>query len=431
MKTRDLRPSRLLYLAMALLLASSTVLAACGSQPAPAPAAAPAAQATEVPNVAPTEPPAAPEPTKAPAAPTQAPAPVATAAPAAAAAAAPVACSGELPLVGKGPNGEEPVGLASLKLTPEDEAKLKAGNFTAAISMHLFGADWPQLQIKGISDTLAKYGVKVIATTDGELKAEKQVADMENLIQLKPSVILHIPVDNDALAAVDKKVQEAGIKLVLIDSKPTGLEPGKDYVGLGAADNYANGAAAADIIAEQIGGKGKVALMRWGFHVFQTEQRRQGALDTFKTKYPGIEVVFDQDVNSVEETTSACENLLTKYPDLKGIWTAWDGMGTACTQAANGMNRKDVAISSIDLSKDSGLWIAKDSPFKGTGAQHPYDQGVAEAMLALYSLAGKEAPPYVVIPGRKVVRDNIVCAMDTVFHAPPSQELVDAAGPQK
>ena len=210
-----------------------------------------------------------------------------------------------------------------------------------------------------------------MATTDGELKAEKQMADIESLIQLKPDVILHIAVDNDALAAVDKTIQAAGIKLVLIDTKPTGLEAGKDYVGLGAADNYANGAVAAEILAESIGGKGKVALLRWGFHVFQTEQRRDGALATFKAKYPDIEVVFDQDVNSVEETATTCENLLTKYPDIKGFWTAWDGMGTACTQAAMNMGRKDVAVTTIDLSKDSGLMIAQDSPSRAAARSIP------------------------------------------------------------
>ncbi len=166
----------------------------------------------------------------------------------------------------------------------KEAAKIKAGNYEAAIAMHYFAADWPQLQIKGITDTLEKYGVKVIATTDGEMKAEKQVSDIESLIQLKPDVILTIPVDNDGLAAVDKRIQEAGIKLVLIDSKPTGLEPGKDYVGLGAADNYANGAAAAEIIGDALDGKGKVAILRWGFHVFQTEQRRDGGLATFAEK---------------------------------------------------------------------------------------------------------------------------------------------------
>jgi len=341
-----------------------------------------------------------------------------------------IVCSGELPVIGKGPNGEEAVALSEMSITPEEAAKIKAGNFEAAIAMHYFAADWPQLQIKGITDTLEQYGVKVIATTDGEMKAEKQVSDIESLIQLKPDVILTIPVDNDGLAAVDKKIQEAGIQLVLIYSKPTGLEPGKDYVGLGAADNYANGAAAAEIIGEALGGKGKVAILRWGFHVFQTEQRRDGGLATFAEKYPDIEIVYDDDVNSVDEAATLCENLLTKNPDIKGFWTAWDGPGGACAQAVMGMGRNDVVVASIDLSQDSGLMIARGTVFKGTGAQHPYDQGVAEAMIALYALAGKEAPPYVAIPGRKVVRENVVCSMESVFHAPPSQDLIDAAGPQ-
>ena len=33
-------------------------------------------------------------------------------------------------------------------------------------------------------------------------------------------------------------------------------------------------------------------------------------------------------------------------------------------------------------------------------------------MIALYALIGKQAPTYVVIPGRKVIRDNIVCSME-------------------
>ena len=140
--------------------------------------------------------------------------------------------------------------------------------------------------------------------------------------------------------------------------------------------------------------------------------------------------MFDDDVNSVEEGATICENLLTKDPDIKGFWTAWDGPGAACAQAAMGMDRNDVVVTSIDLSQDSGLMIARDTVFKGTGAQHPYDQGVAEAMIALYALAGKEAPTYVAIPGRKVLRDNVVCSMDSVFHEPPSQDLIDAAGPQ-
>jgi ribose transport system substrate-binding protein len=94
------------------------------------------------------------------------------------------------------------------------------------------------------------------------------------------------------------------------------------------------------------------------------------------------------------------------------------------------MGRKDVAVTTVDLSKDSGLMIAQGSTLKGSGAQHPYHQGVSEAMIALYALIGKEAPTYVAVPGSVVVKENIVCSMEGVFNEPPSKDLVDAAGPQ-
>ncbi len=111
----------------------------------------------------------------------------------------------ELPVIGKGPNGEDGVPLSALTLTDEEDAKIKAGNFKAAIAMHYLAADWPQLQVNGIKTTLAKYGVEVIAATDGELKAEKQTADIESLMELKPNVILIIAVDNDGAGAGDQE----------------------------------------------------------------------------------------------------------------------------------------------------------------------------------------------------------------------------------
>jgi ribose transport system substrate-binding protein len=341
-----------------------------------------------------------------------------------------VMCSGELPILGEGPNGETPIPLTDLEISEEDAEEIRSGEYTAAIAMHYLGDDWPQLQVQGITDTLEQYGIEVISVTDGELKAEKQIADIESLIELDPDVIFTIPVDNDGLGDVTRRISENGIALVLIDSMPTGLEPGVHYWGLGASDNYSIGAVAAEIIAEELGGEGQVAVLRWGFHVFQTEQRRQGALDTF-AQYPGIEVVWDDDINSVEDAAATCENLLTRSPEIDAFWTAWDGPGTACTQAVMGMGRDDVTVTSVDLSRGSGLWIARDSPFRGTGAQHPYDQGVAEAMIALYGLAGNEPPQYVVVPGRRVTRENVVCSMEQVFHEAPDQDFIDVAGPQE
>lgn len=54
---------------------------------------------------------------------------------------------------------------------------------------------------------------------------------------------------------------------------------------------------------------------------------------------------------------------------------------------------------------------------KGLGAQLPYDQGVAEAILAAYALLGKETSPYVAVPALPVNQEYILGSWKTVCHA--------------
>jgi ribose transport system substrate-binding protein len=60
--------------------------------------------------------------------------------------------------------------------------------------------------------------------------------------------------------------------------------------------------------------------------------------------------------------------------------------------------------------------MAKDGLIKGLGAQMPYHQGVAQALLGGYALLGKEAPPYVAVPAFKVTKDNVLEAWKLVYN---------------
>ena len=86
--------------------------------------------------------------------------------------------------------------------------------------MQTVNLDWSQLQVQGISETLAKYGVTVTGVASAEYQVDKQIADIENTIQQHPDGIISIPVDFTATAPTYKKVGEAGIKLVFMDSIP-------------------------------------------------------------------------------------------------------------------------------------------------------------------------------------------------------------------
>src|ERR1700722_14881068 len=127
-------------------------------------------------------------------------------------------------IVGQGPHGEKAASPEVLKLSDADAEKVKAGHFKVGILMQTVNLDWSQLQVQGITDTLKKYGVSVTGVASAEYQVDKQIADIENTIQQHPDGIISIPVDFTATAPTYKKVSQAGIKLVFMDSIPTGLE---------------------------------------------------------------------------------------------------------------------------------------------------------------------------------------------------------------
>jgi ribose transport system substrate-binding protein len=330
------------------------------------------------------------------------------------------------PLEGLGPNGEKPVGVDALAglITDEDAKKLREGNYTAAACFHFLADDWSQLQVKGIKATLKKYNVKLLAVTDGQLKIDKQIADYESVIQLKPNLILTIPLDRDATAPVLRKAVENKIILSFIDTIPTGFKYPQDYAGLGAADNYANGRVAAEILAQHLGGKGKIALLNYKYSMFHTEQRSQAARDTFK-KYPGIEIVAEQRVENPEEAANTAESLLVAHPDLDGIWTVWEGAGMAAAGVIKNMGKKTV-VTTVDLGPDSAYSIASGGLLIGTGSQHPYDQGVAETLIGLAAILGKPTPAYVAVPGEKVTRKSMERSWKRVFRTELPEQIKKA-----
>ncbi len=328
-----------------------------------------------------------------------------------------------LPLEGLGPNGEEPVDVGSLEglLTEEDGEKLRRGKFTAALCFHYMAADWSQLQMQGCKAVLQKYGVKVVAVTDAELKTEKQISDYETVIQMKPDLLITLPMDRDATASVLRKAVEAGIVISLMDTVPTGFTHPDDYAGMVSADNYANGRVAAEILAEHLGGKGKVAIFDNKHSMFHTDARSKAARDTF-AKYPGIEIVAQEKTGSAEEAAAKTESLLVAHPDLDGLWTIWDGPGMAAAAVIENLGRKTV-VTTVDLSHDSAYSIATGGALIGTGSQHPYDQGIAEAMIGLAALLKKPTPAYVNVPGERVTRASMKRSWYRAFRSPMPPEI--------
>ena len=329
-------------------------------------------------------------------------------------------------VLSKGPNGEDPTPADEVQLSEEELAEIREMGATAAIVMHYGGENWSQAQIDGLNTQFEEMGIEVIATTDADFDPQKQVSDIETVLARNPDIIVSIPTDPVATADAYRKAAEQGVELVFMDNIPDGFEPGKDYVSVVSADNYGNGVASAHLMAEALGGEGQVGAVFHDADFFVTNQRYDAFKETLAADYPDIEIVEEQGfagpdfAGDGQEIASA---MLTRNPDLDGIWANWDVPAEGVVAAAQTAGRDDLEITTIDLGLPVAAEIASENLVYGLGAQRPYDQGVTEAKLAGYALLDKKAPPYVALPALPVDAENVCEAWTEVYQDDPPSEV--------
>jgi ribose transport system substrate-binding protein len=343
----------------------------------------------------------------------------------------PLTVNPELPdeqVIGTGPFGEQAVSAKELQLTEEELAKIKKGNYKAAIAMHYAGTTYMEAQLEAFKAAFDRMGIEIVGVTDAQFKPEKQVSDIETLLAKKPDILISVPVDPVSTAPAFKKAAEAGVKVVFMDGVAKDMKPGKDYVSIVTGDNAGNGRASAEIMADKLGGKGKIGVIYHDADFFVTNQRSDTFEKTIKEKYPNIKIVARGGITTPNDGEKVASGMLTQHPDLDGIFAVWDTPAEGALAAARTAGRNDLVIITTDLGVNVGLEIASDGIVKGLGAQLPYDQGLAEAIIAGYALIGKEAPPFIETPPVKVTKDNILEAWQLVYRKDAPKLIQDAVG---
>jgi ribose transport system substrate-binding protein len=173
----------------------------------------------------------------------------------------------------------------------------------------------------GMQKVGEELGVKTEYVGPAEYDMSAMVTAFEQAIAKKPQGIVVVGFE-DSLNAIIKKALDEGIPVVTVDADLP--DSGRlAFVGTG---NVAAGRTGAEKLAQEIGGKGKIALMTKPGQS-NLEERIAGYKEAL-TKYPDIEIVQIADTQSDPVVAAqAAATLLQKFPDLAGI---------ACVEAAGG-----------------------------------------------------------------------------------------------
>ncbi|MEO2078126.1 MAG: substrate-binding domain-containing protein [Bacillus sp. (in: firmicutes)] len=326
-------------------------------------------------------------------------------------------------ILSTGPYGEEAVSAKTLQLSLKELKKLKEKNYKAAIAMHYTDNDFSNAIINGLTDTFEKMGIEVIAVADAHFNPEKQISDIETIIAKKPDVLVSLPVDPITTASVFKRCAKAGIKLILMDSMPEGLIFGKDYLSVVSSDNYANGIFAARIMGNELKGIGRVGVIYYNIDFFVTSQRVKAFETTINKEYPNIKIVARTGITTPNDAEKATSSMLAKNPDLDGIFAVWDRPSEGALAAARRAGKNDIVFTTVDLGTNVAIQIASGGNVKGLGAQLPYENGVAQAIIAGYSLLGKEVAPFYVVPAMSVTKENLLKVWKMAYRQEAPEEI--------
>ena len=223
------------------------------------------------------------------------------------------------------------------------------GDAEYAVVLKVLSSEFWQSMKTGVEQEAERQGVKVdIYAANTEDDVEGQTTLMENAINKGYKGIAFAPISPDNLNPAIADATSRGIAIVNIDEivNLEGLNAlgGKVY-SLVATDNVDVGRMGAQYIIDQIGGKGKVAIIEGKAGTKSGEDRRQGATDAFKAAAPGIELVESQPADwDRTRAYDIATNYLSKYPDLAGIYCCNDTMAMGAQAAVNASGSKVLVV---------------------------------------------------------------------------------------
>lgn len=257
-------------------------------------------------------------------------------------------------------------------------------------------------------------GVEIIWTgPEKEDDRQQQIQVVQSFVSRGVDGIVIAPLDNVALARPIETAVGRNIPVVIIDS---GLES-EAHSSFVATDNKEGGRLGARRLAEVLGNKGKVILLRYAEGSASTENREAGFLEEI-AKHGEIEIISSNQYAGAtkESALQASQNLLNKFPEVEGIFCPNESSAFGMLRALQNAGKAgQVKFVGFDTSEAlvTGL---KDGEINGLVSQDPFDMGYLGVKTAVAVIKGESVEANIATRLEMITPDNL--------NNPDIQELV-------
>lgn len=166
--------------------------------------------------------------------------------------------------------------------------------------------------------------------------ATDQVSQVEAMLEKGIDALVILPFDSSTPMRAVQEAKRRGVYIVSVDR---GLDqPIADlYI---AGDNRAFGRRSAEYMAEKLGGKGNIVILR-GIPTQIDTERYEGAMEVFG-KHPEIKVLGAQPGNwNRQDAYRVMQNFLTQHSQIDAVWASDDDMALGVEQAVREAGRQN------------------------------------------------------------------------------------------
>jgi len=231
---------------------------------------------------------------------------------------------------------------------------------------------------------------------------DRQISAMENMINVKPDIILLEPLSAAALAAPVARAMAAGIPVVVCAD---GVE-GKPYVSYADVDLYRVGYQTAEALVKGLDGKGKVVMINGIPGVDAAEAWKKAGEDVF-AKYPDIEVVANEYANwSIPTSKEKATAMLAANPEIDGVYAGGSEGAIGALLAFVDAGREQPKYGAV-VPLNGWLRLAMENNVEFTSWPQP---AALEAKYCFETgmkvLRGEEVTKFVPIPEDVVTQEN-------------------------
>ncbi|HET9494384.1 MAG TPA: substrate-binding domain-containing protein [Chloroflexia bacterium] len=328
----------------------------------------------------------------------------------------------------------EPTATSAAEAQPTTAAE---GPFTIGISNPFISSEYRTQMIQELIDVNKEYMDQGITTElvieSADTDVPGQIQQLQNLISRNVDAILVNPGDVNALNATLTEAVNKGIIVISVDQELS--TQGVYNVGI---DQKEWAKTSAQWLADKLGGQGNIVLIE-GIPGHPANVARMEGVEEVLAEYPNISVL-GRDTAGWDEATGqqVMSNFLASFPNLDGYWTQ-DGMAIGAFQAVLAANPSKFPVPVLEARCQAlQLWdqrLQEDPNFESIAVANPPGVAPTGLRIAVNMLQGKQVDEsklgganglsFVIPVPVTVTKDNFRDVFDTQCKDKPATYLLD------